>query len=86
MASGINIGDAALSRLSDPGGFKGTIWDATARLDGLTGSKAELLEAVAYLACQANAYRSKSNEDAHLALSQVRTAVDAYDARMEAKA
>lgn len=77
MNSGITIGDAALHRLQ--GGFSGTIWEATDALEGLTGTKDELLEAVAYLALQTLACRSKSDEGAHLALMNVRTVLNSYD-------
>jgi len=83
MSSGIQIGDAAMSLLNqsvvDSYGDNGpTIWEATSRIDHLTGTKAELLEAIAYVALQVSAYKRISNQDAHLAMLNVAHVVDEY--------
>lgn len=84
--SGINIGNAALHILehsTDDGPNGPTIWTATDRLRHLKekATKDDLLEAVAYLAMQANTYRRISNQDAHLAMVNVESIVREYKER-----
>ena len=81
MSGGIDIAQAAQHRLQ---GHEGTLDQAVARLEGLDGRKGDLIEAIAYLACQVSAYRAISNEDASLAITQVRTIVRNYDERRKA--
>ena len=78
MTTGVNIGDAAMSILRD---HDGSLAEAVSQLEHLTATKAELWEAVAYLACQVAAYRRIANEDAALAIAQIRTSVDSYYSR-----
>ena len=75
MTDWMGIGDGALHRLN---GYEGNIDGAASALSGLDATKPELMKAIAYLALQANTYRHISNQDATLALSQIRTAVNAY--------
>jgi len=72
--TGINIGDAAMHILNDLSGYGEhgpNIVQATARLDHIKATNAELREAVAYTALQANAYRRMSNQDAELAIRNI---------------
>lgn len=80
MSKGINIGDAAISIIHQRQG-SGTIEDLTAAIEHLDGTKPELKEALAYAAAQVWAYRSKTNEDASLALSQIRTTLREFERR-----
>jgi hypothetical protein len=86
---GIEIGDAAMALLNQDaidayGGNGPTIWEATARIDHLMGTKAELLEAIAYVALQVSAYKRISNLDAHHAMLNVAHIVDEYKRRRHA--
>jgi hypothetical protein len=60
-----------------------TLTDATHRIDHLAShSKAELLEAVAYLACQYHgALKSKTDRDARLALMIIKNALTEYEGK-----
>lgn len=59
----------------------GSLDQAVAQLGHLAATKDELWDAVAYLACQVHAYRRTTNEDATLALMQVRLTLEEYDRR-----
>lgn len=63
-------------RLADYGG---DIDGAARILEGLDATKPELIKAIAYLALQANTYRAKSDLDATLFVSQVRSLVNNFD-------
>ena len=82
MSAGINLGDAAMHLLdrtfadSNP-----DIERAVGRIEHLTGTKAELKEAIAYLALQVTAYRRIANEDAALAIQNIESVVREYRAR-----
>jgi hypothetical protein len=78
MTSGLDIAQASEHILQ---GHTGTLAEATAQLDHLNGTRDEWRQAVAFLACQVWAYRSRSNEDASLALSQIGTIVREYNRR-----
>jgi len=83
MSSGIEIGNAAM-QLLDRGVIKQhpphgpSITVATESLSRLTGTKAELLEAIAYLALQVAAYRNIANEDATLAIYNIESIIKRY--------
>ena len=85
---GVEIGTAA-QQLLDPAGapngskYGWTLTDATQRLDHLAKhSKADLIEAVAYLACQYHgALAEKTDRDARLALATIQRALTEYEAR-----
>jgi chromosome segregation ATPase len=83
MSRGIGIGSAAMSVLHDNAGGM-NIEQAAERLSHISGSKAELMEAIAYLALQANTYRRMSNQDAHLALVQITQIAAEYNLRRHA--
>lgn len=76
--NGIRVGTSAIAILRD---HAGDIDQATARLSHITATKEELLEALAYAACQVAAYRRIANEDAALALTQVCAVLDTYKER-----
>jgi hypothetical protein len=82
---GLNIGDAAI-QLLDPASAPSdqehgwTLAQAEAKINHLTGTKAELLQAIAYLACQVHGYKKASNLDATLAVAQVETIIRNYRA------
>jgi hypothetical protein len=78
MTSGLDIAQAAEHILQ---GHAGTLAEATAQLDHLNGTRDEWRQAVAFLACQVWAYRSRSDEDSSLALSQIGTIVREYNRR-----
>lgn len=85
---GVDIGTAAqqlLDPASAPEGlrFGWTLPLAVEQLDHLAKhSKAELLEAVAYLACQYHgALAEKTDRDARLALTTIQRALTEYEAR-----
>ena len=72
-------GDAAMRVLS---GHAGTLDEAVAMLQHINfGTKDEMREAIAYLSCQVSAYRRIANEDAALAIQQIKTITDAYSMR-----
>ncbi len=81
MSAGIGVGDAAMQILS--GNDALNIQEAAERLSHITASKPELMEAVAYLALQANTYRRMSNQDAHLALVQITQIAAEYNLRRQ---
>ena len=79
--SALSLGNAALSLLrytSDYGPDGPTMAQATARLEHLSGTKLEMLGAMAYLSLQANTYRRMSNLDAVLAMSQITHIADEF--------
>lgn len=86
LPEGLNIGNAAI-QLLDPASAPAdqehgwTLAQAEEKINHLTGTKAELLQAVAYLACQVHGYKKASNLDATLAISQVENVVKNYRAR-----
>lgn len=88
---GVDIG-TAVQQLLDPTGvpegtvlgpYGWTLTDAAHRIDHLAKhSKAELIEALAYLGCQYHgALAEKTDRDARLALTQIRHALDELEAR-----
>ncbi|QOT15901.1 hypothetical protein [Paenarthrobacter sp. YJN-5] len=83
---GLDIGDAAMFRL-DPAMAPAeqehgwTLAQAEEQINHLTGTKAEMLQAIAYLACQVHGYKKASNLDATLAIAQVENIVKNYRAR-----
>jgi hypothetical protein len=76
MADRIHVATAAESVLRE---HAGTLDEAVAHLSHITATKAELWDAVAYLACQVGAYQRISNTDATLALSNIRAVLKDYD-------
>lgn len=83
MTAGLNIGQAAIALIHDalePHG-DGTLAELTELIGHLDGTKAELREALAYASAQVYAYRTTTNEDAALALYQIRTALSNFEAR-----
>jgi hypothetical protein len=89
--TGVTIGQAA-QQLLDPsstpegtvlGPYGWTMTDAVHRIDHLAAhSKAELLAAIAYLACQYHGAREdKTDVDARHALAKIRHALDGYEER-----
>lgn len=86
LPEGLNIGNAAI-QLLDPAAAPEdqehgwTLAQAEEKINHLTGTKAELLQAIAYLACQVHGYKKASNLDATLAISQVENIVKNYRAR-----
>lgn len=74
----LDLAHAAQHRLN---GYAGDIEGAAVILEGLDAPKTEMLRSIAYLALQVQAYRRISNEDAALALSQIRTTIRNYDER-----
>ncbi|MFI2563038.1 hypothetical protein [Paenarthrobacter sp. NPDC018779] len=83
---GIDIAEAAIFKLNpamapadQEHGW--TLTQAEQQIDHLTGTKAELLQAIAYLACQVHGYKKASNLDATLAIAQVETIVKNYRER-----
>jgi len=86
MSRGIDLGDSAMHLLDrstfiNYGENGPNITQATERINHLTGTKAELLEAIAYLALQVGTYRHRSNEDAPLALHNIETILRQYKER-----
>jgi hypothetical protein len=83
---GLDIGDVAIQRL-DPDGAPAdqphgwTLTQATAQIDHLTGTKAELIEAIAYLACQIHGLRKISDRDATLAITNIESIINRYQER-----
>lgn len=86
LPEGLNIGNAAI-QLLDPASapedqeYGWTLAQAEEKINHLTGTKAELMQAVAYLACQVHGYKKASNLDATLAIAQVENIVKNYRAR-----
>ena len=79
MPDRIRIASAAESILRE---HTGNLDEAVARLSHITATKAELWDAVAYLACQVGAYQRMANTDAALALGQIQSVLTSYtDAR-----
>lgn len=83
MSAGIDIGNAAISLVGtaiqgDSRDFGPPLSELVARIEHLDGTKAELKQALAYTAAQVFAYRRIANEDAALAIQNVKTAVDTY--------
>jgi hypothetical protein len=83
---GLDIGDAAIQLLhpegappEQPHGW--TLAQAAEKVNHLTGTKAELLEAIAYLACQVHGYKRISNLDAALAISNIESTIARYRER-----
>ena len=79
--TGIDIAIGAQSRLhrATGTGVNGpTMQEATDQLGTLSGTKAELTEAIAYLALQVAAYRRIANEDAALAVLNIEHIVKNY--------
>jgi hypothetical protein len=52
--------------------------ELVARIEHLDGTKAELKGALAYVAAQVHAYRRIANEDAALAIRNIKSTVDSY--------
>jgi hypothetical protein len=80
---GIDLANAAVQLLHPEGApveqdHGWTLAQAEEKVSHLTGTKPELLQAIAYLACQVHAYRKMSNEDAALALAKIETALSRY--------
>lgn len=82
MNRGIEIGDSAMHILQ---GHAGDITSARERVEHLKGTRGELMEAIAYLSCQVWAYRNRSDEDAAIALTQIRLSLNDYEARQAMK-
>lgn len=78
MSRGTEIADSALHILAT---HDTSLADATERLARIAGSKEDMREAIAYLACQTWTYRRMSDEDAHLALVQVESTIARYRER-----
>lgn len=80
---GLDLANAAIQLLHPEGApaeqeHGWTLAQAEEKVNHLTGTKGELLQAIAYLACQVHAYRKISNEDAALALLKVEIALKEY--------
>jgi hypothetical protein len=80
---GLDIGDAAVQRLHPDGAptdqtHGWTLAQAVAQIDHLTGTKAELIEAIAYLACQIHGLRKISDRDATLAIANIESIINRY--------
>lgn len=81
--SGLSAASAAVQRVDHGEGRPLTLDQAIEAVQHpLTGLKREeLVEAVAYLACQVVGYAHRADADAGLALTQIRLAVQNYDRR-----
>lgn len=79
----ISAAQAAVQRVDHGEGQPLTLAQAVEVVQhSLSGLKRdELVEAVAYLACQVVGYAHRADADAGLALAQIRTAVQNYDRR-----
>jgi len=80
---GLDLANAAIQLLHPEGApaeqeHGWTLAQAEGKVSHLSGTKPELLQAIAYLACQVHAYRSISNEDAALALTKIEAALNRY--------
>ena len=78
---GVQIGMAAIQRIDQGEGEPLTLPQAVEQVEHLSSSKSDLLEAIAYLACQVVGYRHRANQDAELAMVQVECAVNEYRRR-----
>ena len=79
----ISAAQAAVQRVDHGEGQPLTFDEAVEAVDHPMSSltRYELVEAVAYLACQVVGYAHRADADAGLALAQIRTAVKNYDRR-----
>lgn len=69
MSTGINLAEVALHRIDESFvAMQPTLVQAVDRVKDMSGTKAELVEAIAYLTCQVRAYQKISNQDASLAI------------------
>ena len=79
---GVDLGNAAMQLVDHGEGQPLTLPEAEERVAHLMGKpRAELQQALAYLACQVIGYRRSQNADATLALAQVTRIVRDYERR-----
>jgi hypothetical protein len=84
--AGVDTAHIAL-QLLDPDGappeqkYGWTLDQAADRISHLTGTKAEMLETIAFLACQVHGLREASDRDATLAINQVENIIARYRER-----
>lgn len=81
---GVDLGNAAIQLVDHGEGQPLTLPEAEERVAHLmTKPRAELQQALAYLACQVIGYRRSQNADATLALAQVSRIVCDYERRTQ---
>lgn len=80
---GVRIGTAAVTRVDQGYGKALTLSECVEAVEHPTNkaSRAELVEAIAYLAAQVAGYRNSVDQDARLAMTQVAAAVREYERR-----
>lgn len=91
MSKGTDIGTAVIALVgrtiqASTKDFGPSISEATAAFSHVEGTKDELREALAYVACQVHAYQRIANQDAALAVQQIETIVHEYRARRPVEA
>jgi len=79
---GVDLGNAAMQLVDHGAGQPLTLPEAEDRVAHLMSKpRAELQQALAYLACQVIGYRRSQNADATLALAQIARSVHEYEGR-----
>ena len=79
---GVDLGNAAMQLVDHGEGQPLTLDQAEERIAHLaTRPRAEVQQALAYLACQVVGYRRSQNADATLALAQIARTVHDYERR-----